>query len=87
MLKSSASYGLSFLHFVIYTENLKSGLVWILIVKKKFGCKWSGFGMGSEPFEIQTKTSSFQIVHITAPPNACRNIPFHFYWVSLHSQL
>ena len=43
--------------------------------------------MGSEPFEIQTKTSGFQIVHITAPPNACHNILFHFYWVSLHSQL
>ena len=32
----------------MYREDLKSGLVWMLIVEKRLGCKWSRSQMGSE---------------------------------------
>ena len=34
-------------HF-LYSGDLKSGLVWFQMVKKRLVCKWSGFYMGSE---------------------------------------
>ena len=67
---------ISFIRLIKYRGDMKSGLVWISMVKKRLVCKWSGFQTGSEiqkynhlnldkwpPFcHIWTKMSRFWMV-------------------------